>query len=106
MPAADRNARRGNNAVWLFPARFTPHRLDIDDAWNLLRKAADIPDVRLHDLRHTYASVLASSGFSLPVIGALLGHSTPTMTQRYSHLVDDVLRTATERVGAIITGKK
>ena len=46
--------------------------------------------------------MLASSGLSLPVIGALLGHSQPVTTARYSHLIDDVLRAATERVGAIV----
>jgi integrase len=96
--------QRAAESEYLFPARLTPYRLDIDDAWGVLRKAANIPDVRLHDLRHTYASVLASSGLSLPVIGALLGHSTAATTHRYSHLVDDVLRTATERASAIITG--
>jgi site-specific recombinase XerD len=60
------------------------------------------PNARLHDLRHTYASVLASAGLSLPVIGALLGHSQPATTARYSHLMDDPLRQATERVGAIV----
>jgi integrase len=94
-----------NNAEYLFPARFTPHRLDLDDAWGALRKAADIPNVRLHDLRHTYASVLASQGLSLPVIGALLGHSTAGTTHRYAHLFDDPLRMATERASAIITGR-
>jgi site-specific recombinase XerD len=58
----------------------------------------------VHDLRHSYASYLASSGLSLPVIGALLGHSSPTTTQRYAHLLDDPLRAATEKVGAIVTG--
>ena len=72
-----------------------PHRLDIDDAWNALRKTANIPDVRLHDLRHTYASVLASAGLSLPIIGSLLGHSTAATTHRYAHLFDDPLRAAT-----------
>jgi integrase len=98
-------AQANDDAVYLFPARFTPHRLDIDDAWAALRKAATIPDVRLHDLRHTYASVLASAGLSLPVIGALLGHATPVTTHRYAHLFDDPLRQATERAAAIITGK-
>jgi integrase len=60
--------------------------------------------VRLHDLRHTYASILASAGLSLPVIGALLGHTQTATTQRYAHLMDDPLRAATERVGAIVTG--
>src|SRR5262245_51945614 len=95
-----------DGAVYLFPARRTPYRLDIDDAWAALRKAANVPDVRLHDLRHTYASVLASAGLSLPVIGALLGHATPITTARYSHLFPDVQRAATERASAIITGKE
>ena len=61
-------------------------------------------DVRLHDLRHSYASILASSGLSLPIIGALLGHTQAATTARYAHLLDDPLRAATERVGAIVTG--
>ncbi|MBL8667993.1 MAG: site-specific integrase [Rhodospirillales bacterium] len=59
---------------------------------------------RLHDLRHTYASILASQGLSLPIIGALLGHTQPQTTARYAHLLDDPLRAATERVAARIAG--
>jgi integrase len=77
--------------------------VEIKNAWAALCKAADLRDVRLHDLRHTYASVLASAGLSLPVIGALLGHTQPGTTARYAHLFDDPLRAATERVGAIVT---
>jgi integrase len=95
-----------DGAVYLFPARRTPYRLDIDDAWAALRKATGVADLRLHDLRHTYASVLASAGLSLPVIGALLGHATPVTTARYAHLFPDVQRAATERASAIITGKE
>ena len=95
----------GDNAEWIFPARGGGHRPHINEAWIRLRKTANLPDVRLHDLRHTYASVLASSGLSLPVIGALLGHSTPVTTARYSHLSDNPLRAATERASAILTGK-
>ena len=58
--------------------------------------------VRIHDLRHTYASVLAGAGFSLPIIGALLGQTQVATTARYAHLLDDPLRAATERVGAIV----
>ena len=60
--------------------------------------------VRLHDLRHTYAAILASAGLSLPIIGRLLGHTQAATTQRYAHLADDPLRAATERVGAIVSG--
>jgi site-specific recombinase XerD len=59
----------------------------------------------LHDLRHSFASVLASQGLSLPIIGALLGHTTASTTHRYSHLLDDPLRRATEVASAIIAGK-
>jgi integrase len=96
---------RAGESEYLFPAKFTPHRLDIDDAWNALRKAADLPGVRAHDLRHTYASVLASSGLSLPIIGSLLGHTTAQTTLRYSHLMDDPLRAATEKASDVIARK-
>jgi integrase len=62
------------------------------------------PNARVHDLRHTYASVLASAGLSLPIIGALLGHTQVATTSRYSHLMDDPLRAATERAAAVIGG--
>jgi integrase len=62
------------------------------------------PTVRLHDLRHTHASILASLGLSLPIIGRLLGHTQAATTQRYAHLMDDPLRAATERAGAVISG--
>jgi integrase len=61
-------------------------------------------NLRIHDLRHSYASFLASAGLSLPTIGALLGHSQPVTTARYAHLLDDPLRQATEKVGDIVAG--
>ena len=61
--------------------------------------------VRVHDLRHTYASLLASAGLTLPIIGALLGHTQPQTTARYAHLLDDPLRAATERAGTIVAGR-
>jgi site-specific recombinase XerD len=60
----------------------------------------------MRDLRHTYASMLVSSGLSLPVIGALLGHSQAATTHRYAHLADDPLRAATEKVGKLVTDAK
>lgn len=59
------------------------------------------PPLRMHDLRHSFASILASNGQSLPVIGALLGHTQAQTTSRYAHLLDDPLRSATEFVGKI-----
>src|SRR4029453_8408320 len=54
--------------------------------WLNVRKAAGLEDVRLHDLRHSFASVAVAGGLSLPVIGALLGHTQQQTTQRYAHL--------------------
>jgi integrase len=80
----------------------TGHRAQLKTDWAQLCKAAGITGLRIHDLRHSYASQLASGGASLPLIGALLGHSNPATTARYSHLFDDPLRAATEKVGAVI----
>jgi integrase len=90
---------------WVFPAVNGSHRRDVKDAWAAVCVAANIRGARVHDLRHTYASVLASAGLSLPIIGALLGHTTATTTHRYAHLFDDPLRAAADRANAIITGK-
>lgn len=70
--------------------------------WERLCKAAKIEGVRLHDLRHSYASVGAAGGLSLPVIGALLGHSQPSTTARYAHLAASPLHDAADAIGARI----
>jgi len=102
---AKMRAQASDDTEWLFPARGGGHRQHINAAWIALRKAADLNGARLHDLRHTFATALASAGWGLPTIGALLGHTTAQTTLRYSHLMDDPLRAATERASAIITGK-
>jgi integrase len=71
-------------------------------AWGSICKAAGVTGLRIHDLRHSFASQLVSSGASLPLIGALLGHSNPSTTARYAHLFDDPQRAAMEKVGAVI----
>jgi integrase len=76
------------------------HRTTIKRNWRQITKAAGITGLRIHDLRHSFASQLASGGASLPLIGALLGHSSPVTTHRYAHLYDDPQRAAVERVGA------
>lgn len=76
---------------------------DIKRAWESICRAAGIENARIHDLRHTYASHLVSSGLSLPLIGRLLGHTQVATTQRYAHLADDPLRKATNRFGAMVT---
>ena len=61
--------------------------------------------MRIHDLRHSFASILASSGFSLPIIGQLLGHSQASTTQRYALLQDEALKKAAAKVGRAVRGK-
>jgi integrase len=70
----------------------------IDRAWRKVRDAAALGDVRLHDLRHSFASFLADVGESLPTIGALLGHSSPATTNRYVHLTDAAMRSAVGKI--------
>jgi integrase len=67
--------------------------------WYRIRKAAGLDGVRLHDLRHSFASVAVAGGLSLPMIGALLGHSQPVTTARYAHLAADPLKQATDLIG-------
>jgi integrase len=95
--------RRSNSPVWIFPADSAPgHRVTIQKAWIAICRAAGISGLRVHDLRHSFASQLASDGASLPLIGALLGHASPSTTARYSHLYDDAQRAAVERIGNVI----
>lgn len=84
----------------------TGRRYEIKEAWKEICVLADIKNCRAHDLRHTHASILVSAGYSLPIIGRLLGHTQPATTARYAHLADDPLRLATEKAGAIITNGK
>ena len=78
------------------------HRVSLADPWAWIRKRARFRDVRVHDLRHSFASVGVSNGQTLPIIGALLGHTQAATTQRYAHLMDDPLRAASAATGATI----
>jgi len=99
--------RQRTNSPWVFPADSAPgHRVAIQKNWLAICKAAKVNGLRIHDLRHSFASQLVSSGASLPLIGSLLGHANPITTARYSHLYDSPQRAAVERVGAILAGKK
>jgi integrase len=98
--------QRHDDATFLFPGPGPQrYRTGVKKHWGLICKAAGIT-ARIHDLRHTHASLLIEQGYSLPLIGALLGHTRPETTQRYAHLSRDPLREATERVGAIVSGRK
>jgi Site-specific recombinase XerD len=84
--------------------------INLQKPWRRMRAKANLPDVRIHDLRHSFASVAAGTGMSLPMIGKLLGHSQPVTTARYAHLAADPVRAAANLIGAEIdaamNGKK
>jgi integrase len=85
-------------------------RADLKRPWEAVSKRAGLDGVRLHDLRHTYASFGAGGGLGLPIIGKLLGHTQASTTQRYAHLDNDPLRRAAEHIGgriaAALEGKR
>ena len=74
--------------------------------WDRIRKRAGLADVRLHDLRHSYASFLVNQGISLYVVQGLLGHAHSRTTQRYAHLAHETLLDAAERVSDVVGGAK
>ena len=76
--------------------------VNLEKPWRAIRKAAGLPNVRLHDLRHAFASVAASSGMGLPIIGKMLGHTQATTTHRYAHLASDPVKAAAATVAAKI----
>jgi len=69
-------------------------------SWDRVRTAAGLQDLRLHDLRHVYATTGVGAGMGLPLIGSLLGHRAAATTQRYAHAADDPRREAAERIAA------
>jgi integrase len=73
---------------------------NLSRSWIVARKNAGLDDVRLHDLRHSYASLAIGRGVSLPMIGKLLGHRRVTTTQRYSHLARDAAAAVNDELGA------
>jgi integrase len=73
--------------------------------WRRIRARAGLEDVRLHDLRHSFASFLVNEGVSLYVVQALLGHANARTTQRYAHLASDTLTDATEIVDGIVAAQ-
>jgi integrase len=88
---------------WVIKGRKTNHPLiSYNRPWERVVEAAKLENVRVHDLRHSNASVGAAAGLSLPIIGALLGHASPVTTSRYAHLSNDPIRKASDLIGARI----
>lgn len=93
-------------ATFVFPAAgdTARHYVGTPKIWEAIRTVAGLPDVRLHDLRHTFASFGAAGGLSLPLIAAILGHRDVKTTQQYAHLADSPVKAAADRTVAAIDG--
>ena len=88
---------------FIFPGqRDNAPRANLRDPWIAVTRAAGLEGLRLHDLRHSYASVGVAASLGLPIIGKLLGHAHAATTQRYAHLGNDPVRAAAEMIGAKI----
>lgn len=95
--------RQLSKGVYVFATEFEDKpRADLNKPWRAVRRHAGLEDVRLHDLRHSFASVGASAGMGLPIVGALLGHKQAATTERYAHLDASPLRQASDEIGAKI----
>lgn len=92
------------NSPYVFPSAADPEqpKADLNRPWRGVRRLAGLPDLRIHDLRHSFASVAVSGGASLPMIGALLGHASPATTARYAHLAADPVKAAAEAAAGTI----
>lgn len=91
--------RLKNNGYVICGGKAGSHLVNLQKPWVVIRNRAGLSEVRIHDLRHSFASIAVASGMSLPMIGKLLGHSQPQTTARYAHLADDPMRLAAEQIG-------
>ena len=84
---------------WVFPGRETGTRMgNLNASWQVVRKEAGLQDVRIHDLRHSFASRALALGENLPMIGKLLGHRQVQTTARYAHLARHSVKAAASRI--------
>ena len=97
-----RELRRRSNTEWLIGGDDDGHLIGYWRMWDALLEQAGITNLRIHDLRHNFASLGVSAGLSLPQIGGLLGHASPQTTQRYAHLIDEAAAAAAAKVAALV----
>lgn len=94
-------------STWVFPSPRTEKSLTTDPVerlWQRVRSEAGLQDVRLHDLRHTYASIAVGQGESVVTVGRLLGHNNPETTLKYTHLADGRVLEAAQVMGRVLGG--
>ena len=90
---------------WIFPSKRTRGPVStVDPVWHSVRDEAGLNDVRLHDLRHTYASIALNEGETILTIGKLLGHRDPETTLKYTHLTDAAVQAAADSMGPLLGG--
>ena len=94
---------RDEDNPWVIAGRLPgSHLTDLQRPWRRIRKQADLEDVRIHDLRHSFASGGLLVGEGLPMIGKLLGHTQVQTTARYAHLANDPVKSAANRIASRI----
>ncbi len=97
------DVKRVKGNPWVITgARPGAHLTDLQHPWQRIRKRAGIEDVRIHDLRHTFASVAVAAGYGLPMIGKLLGHTQVQTTARYAHLAAEPMTAAADSVAGAL----
>jgi integrase len=102
-----RNHPRSDGSPWVFPGKDPSKPLNNPrKAFSRILAAANLPHMKIHGLRHAFASLAVSAGASLYQVQHLLGHASPTTTQRYAHLANDVLRQASASVSSIFAKAK
>ncbi len=103
------NLERLDDNPHVLPGKFEGRPLEGLGVWMRIRRDAGLEGVRIHDLRHSYASFGVGLGLPLQQVGKLLGHSQIATTERYAHLADDPIRKANEQIGdhiwAVMSGK-
>ncbi|WP_245439248.1 tyrosine-type recombinase/integrase [Microvirga aerophila] len=98
----ERVPRTNGNPHVICGNRPSAHLVNLQKPWQRICATSGLEGVRLHDLRHSFASAAVNSGLTLPMIGKLLGHKRTETTARYSHLADDPIRIANDHVGKSI----
>lgn len=96
--------RQPDNDHVIYGRRPGAHLTDLQRPWRRVRQRAGLDDVRIHDLRHSFASMAVASGEGLPMIGKLLGHTQVQTTARYAHLADNPVKAAADKVSDVIAG--
>jgi integrase len=97
--------RVADNPYVIVGQKMGKHLINLQKPWRRLRKAAGLDDLRIHDLRHSFASFAIGAGVPLALIGGLLGHRSVQTTARYAHLANDPLKRATDVVGGLFALK-